>query len=154
MENSKAKAPVKNSFLMSTEDIKKVLPHRYPFLLVDRVTSMTDTSITAIKNVSNSEPYFQGHFPTRPVMPGVLMVESLAQTGGILMLSKLENHGKMAYLASIENARFRKLVTPGDQLILHVELVKLKSRIGLVKGSATVDGEEVCSADIMFSLAD
>lgn len=154
MENSKPKAPVQKQFAMSIEDIKKVLPHRYPFLLVDRVLEITDMSITAVKNVSSSEPYFQGHFPTRPVMPGVLMIESLAQTGGILMLSKTENKGKMAYLVSVENARFRKLVTPGDQLILRVDLLKMKSRVGLIKGVATVDGEEVCSAEIMFTLAD
>ena len=140
--------------VMELEQIKKILPHRYPFLFVDRVLEMTENHIVAVKNVSGSEPYFQGHFPTRPVMPGVLMVESLAQAGGVLMLSKSKNKGKMAYLVSIENARFRKLVTPGDQLILRVDLVKMKSRIGLIKGSATVDGEEVCSADIMFSLAD
>lgn len=154
MENTKHKAPAKQSFAMGIEQIKEVLPHRYPFLLVDRILEIHDNSIIAVKNVSSSEPYFQGHFPTRPVMPGVLMIESLAQTGGVLMLSKSENHGKMAYLASIENARFRKLVTPGDQLILRVDLVKLKSRIGLVKGVATVNGEVACSADIMFSLAD
>src|SRR3989338_2351460 len=153
MDNTKHKAAAAKAGAMSLEKIKEVLPHRYPFLLVDRVIEMTDTSITAIKNVSGSEPYFQGHFPQRPVMPGVLMVESLAQAGGGLLLSKGENHGKIAYLASIENARFRKLVTPGDQLILRVELVRMKSRIGLVKGVATVNGEEVCSADIMFSLA-
>lgn len=153
MDNTKHKAAAAKAGAMSLEKIKEVLPHRYPFLLVDRVIEMTDTSITAIKNVSGSEPYFQGHFPQRPVMPGVLMVESLAQAGGVLLLSKGENHGKIAYLASIENARFRKLVTPGDQLILRVELVRMKSRIGLVKGVATVNGEEVCSADIMFSLA-
>ncbi len=153
MDNTKHKAPVVKAGAMSLEKIKEVLPHRYPFLLVDRVLEMTDTSITALKNVSASEPYFQGHFPQKPVMPGVLMVESLAQAGGVLLLSKGENQGKIAYLASIENARFRKLVTPGDQLILRVELVRMKSRIGLVKGVATVNGEEVCSADIMFSLA-
>ena len=153
MDNQRHKAGTK-PVVMDLAQIKEVLPHRYPFLFVDRVLDLSETAITALKNVSGSEPFFQGHFPQRPVMPGVLMVEALAQAGGILLLSKGENNGKVAYLASIENARFRRLVTPGDQLLLRIELVKMKSRIGLVKGTATVDGEEVCNADIMFSLAD
>lgn len=139
---------------MNIEQIKQVLPHRYPFLLVDRVLKMTDTSITGYKNVTANEPFFQGHFPERPVMPGVLMVEALAQLGGIWMLSKSENRGKLAYLVAINSARFRKIVVPGDQLHLEITILKIKSKVGVVKGVAKVGGEEVCDAEIMFSLAE
>ncbi len=140
--------------MMNLETIKKVLPHRYPFLLVDRILEMDEKSAVGLKNVSGSEPFFQGHFPDRPVMPGVLMIEALAQVGGIWMLSKSENRGKIAYLVSINKARFRKLVVPGDQLRLEVEAVKIKSKIGIIRGVAKVDGEEVCDTEIMYSLAD
>ena len=139
---------------MGLEEIKKVLPHRYPFLLVDRVLEMGEKHIVAVKNVSGSEPFFQGHFPQRPVMPGVLMIEAIAQAGGVLMLSKPEHKGKVAFLASVNKARFRRIVSPGDQLRLEVEILKYKSRIGIVKGSAKVDGEVACEVEIMFSLAD
>ena len=139
---------------MEIEDIKKVLPHREPFLFVDKIIEMTDKTATGIKNVGASEPYFKGHFPQKPVMPGVLMIEALAQVGGVLMLSKSENHGKLAYLVSINNARFRKIVQPGDQLKLHIEVLKMKSKIGVVKGTASVNGMEVCGAEIMFTLVD
>lgn len=141
-------------YVMGLEDIKKVLPHRYPFLLVDRILELKDRTAVGVKNISGSEPFFQGHFPDKPVMPGVLMVEALAQVGGVLMLSKSENKGKLAYLVSINDARFRKMVVPGDQLRLEIEVVKMKSKIGLVHGRATVNGEEVCNAEIMFSLGD
>ncbi|MGH7197157.1 MAG: UDP-3-O-acyl-N-acetylglucosamine deacetylase [Candidatus Omnitrophota bacterium] len=137
---------------MEIDEIKKVLPHRYPFLLVDRVIEMTDDRIVCIKNVSISEPFFQGHFPEKPVMPGVLILEALAQTGGILMLSKPEYAGKLAYLVAVNEARFRKTVIPGDQLRLEVDLKKVKARLGIVDCVAKVGPEEVCSAEIMFSL--
>ncbi len=136
---------------MGVEEIKKILPHRYPFLLVDRILEMGDNRAVGIKNISASEPFFQGHFPDKPIMPGVLMVEALAQVGGVLFLSKGENRGKLAYLVSITGARFRRMVVPGDQLKLEVEIVKMKSKIGLMKGVATVDGEVACDAEIMFS---
>ena len=139
---------------LNIEQIKEILPHRYPFLLVDRVLEMTGTTAVGLKNVTANEPFFQGHFPQRPVMPGVLMIEALAQLGGILMLSKSENRGKIAYLASVTNARFRRVVVPGDQLRLEIEIVRLKSKIGLMKGSAKVGSEEVCDVEIMFSLAE
>ena len=139
---------------MLLEEIKKILPHRYPFLMVDRVTEIKENKAVGIKNLSGNEPFFQGHFPERPVMPGVLMIEALAQLGGVLILSKGENRGKIAYLVSVNNARFRKTVVPGDQLRLEVEVTKMKSRIGMVHAVASVGGDEVCDADIMFALAD
>jgi len=139
---------------MDLEAIKKLIPHRYPFLLVDRIVEMTELTAVGIKNVSAGEPFFQGHFPEKSVMPGVLIVEAIAQVGGIMMLSKKENRGKIAYLASINKARFRKPVVPGDQLRLEIQVLKLKSRIGLMSGVATVNGEEVCDAEIMCSFAE
>ena len=137
---------------MNLEDIKKILPHRYPFLLVDRIIEMTDLGVVGIKNVSGNEQFFEGHFPGQAVMPGVLMVEALAQVGGVMMLSKIEHKGKIAYLASINSARFRKVVVPGDQLRLEVELLKMKSKIGICRGIATVNGEVACDSEFMFSL--
>jgi len=139
---------------LGLEAIRKVLPHRYPFLLVDRILEMGPMSVVGLKNVSGNELFFQGHFPDRPVMPGVLLVEALAQVGGVMMLSKIENKGKVAYLASIDKARFRKPVVPGDQVRLEVKVLKMKSAIGIIQGVATVDGQEVCEAEIMFALVD
>ena len=152
MENKKEER--KKDFLLDSEQIKKILPHRYPFLLVDRVLEMSDTRIVAIKNISASEPFFQGHFPQKPVMPGVLIIEALAQAGGVMMLSRNENRQKLAFLVAVDSARFRKMVVPGDQLKLQVDVIKMKSRVGIVKGVALVDGEEACSAEIMFTLGD
>ena len=139
---------------LELEDIKKILPHRYPFLLIDRILEMSENSAVGIKNVSGAEPFFQGHFPERPVMPGVLMVEAIAQVGGVLMLTKSENKGKIAYLVAVKNAHFRKPVIPGDQLRLSIEILKLKGRIGVIHGMATVNGVEVCDAEIMFTLVE
>ncbi len=153
MEKSKSKGSQK-PYLLDVEDIKKILPHRYPFLLVDRVLEMNEKRAVGIKNVSANEPFFQGHFPERPVMPGVLIVEALAQLGGILMLSHSGNQKRLAYLISINNARFRKTVVPGDQLVLEIDAVKFKSKLGVVKGVAKVMEDEVCDAEIMFTLVD
>lgn len=152
MENKKEEKP--KGYLLDSEQIKKILPHRYPFLLVDRILEMSDTRVVGLKNVSLSESFFQGHFPQKPVMPGVLMIEALAQTGGVMMLSRGENRQKLAYLVAVNEARFRRMVIPGDQLRLEVEVIKMKSKIGLVKGVASVNGEEACSAEIMFTLGD
>src|SRR3990167_8332906 len=114
--------------VMETQEIKKYIPHRYPFLLVDRVLSYEKhKSLVAIKNVTVNEPYFMGHFPVRPVMPGVLIIESLAQAAGILIVKSLdlpENHQHIYYFAGIDNVRFKRVVEPGDQLKLHIEVIK------------------------------
>lgn len=135
--------------------VQNVLPHRYPFLLVDRIVELeVDKRAVGIKNVTINDNFFPGHFPGRPVMPGVLIVEALAQVAGVLMLHKKENRGKLAFFMSIDKVKFRKTVTPGDQLRLEVEVVRLKSKTGQVVGKAIVDGNVVTEAELMFSLVD
>ena len=145
---------MENNGIMTSDQIQKILPHRYPFLLVDKILSMDTTRVVAQKCVTINEYFFQGHFPGKAVMPGVLMIEALAQAGGVLMLSKNENHGKVAYLAAVNEVRFRRRVVPGDVLTLEVEIIKLKSKIGVMKGRASVGDDEACAAEIMFSLGD
>lgn len=140
-------------FQMDIRKILSVLPHRYPFLLVDRVLEMKENSIVAIKNVTRNEDFFNGHFPAMPVMPGVLQIEALAQTAGIFMLNKPENAGKIGLFASIENARFKRIVIPGDQLRLEVEIIKYGKRLSHVKGKATVEGEIASEAEMKFLIA-
>lgn len=134
-------------------EVKKYLPHRYPFLLVDTVESyVIGESIVAIKNVTHNEPYFTGHFPQLPVMPGVLMVEALAQASGILMyrtLDRYPNENDLFYLAGIDNTRFKRNVVPGDQLILRVEVLRKRENLWKFKGEATVNGELACYAEFM-----
>jgi UDP-3-O-[3-hydroxymyristoyl] N-acetylglucosamine deacetylase/3-hydroxyacyl-[acyl-carrier-protein] dehydratase len=139
---------------LDREAIMKILPHRDPFLFVDRIISLEKGKrAVGIKNVTINDYFFKGHFPGRPVMPGVLIVETMAQVGGVMMLSPEENRGKIAYFMSIDNAKFRKPVVPGDQLVLEVEAGKIKSRTGLVHARALVDGKVVAEADLMFVLA-
>ena len=135
-------------------DIQKFLPHRYPFLLVDRVLEMEKgKSIVAIKNVTVNEAFFQGHFPQIKIMPGVLIVEAIAQAGGILLYHSIPDpEKKMVVLSKIGEAKFRKPVVPGDQLRLEAEIVKLKTRICQIRGRALVDGEVVVEGDIIASL--
>lgn len=137
-------------------DINKILeylPHRYPFLLIDRVIMIEDGKrIEGIKNVTINEPFFQGHFPGWPVMPGVLQLEALAQLSGILLLKKPEDRGNLAFFMAVDKARFRKPVLPGDQLRLIGEVLKLKKRLLKVKGTAMVEGTVVCEAELMFSV--
>lgn len=136
-------------------DIQKILPHRYPFLLVDRIIEMEpEKRAVGIKNVTMNEQFFTGHFPGRPVMPGVLIIEAMAQVAGVLMLNKKENVGKLAYFMSLDNAKFRKTVVPGDQLRLEIEIVKLRTKTGQVHTRALVDGNVVTEADLMFALVD
>ncbi len=140
---------------LDREAIMKILPHREPFLFVDKIISLeTGKHATGIKNVNIDEYFFKGHFPGRPVMPGVLIIESMAQVGGVMMLSPEENRGKIAYFMSIDNAKFRKPVVPGDQLILEVQAGKIKSRTGQVHAKALVDGKVVAEADLMFALVE
>lgn len=135
--------------------IQRILPHRYPFLLVDSIIHIEqDKSAIGIKNVTVNEPFFIGHFPNRPIMPGVLIIEAMAQVAGVLMLNKEENLGKYAYFMSIDNARFRKTVIPGDQLYLKVEIVKIKAKTGLVHSQALVNNKVVAEADLMFAIVD
>lgn len=139
---------------MNIKDIMERIPHRYPFLLVDRVLELyPGKKGIAIKNVSINEPFFQGHFPGEPIMPGVLIVEALAQLGAIIMLSDEKFEGKLAYFTGIDNMRFRKQVKPGDQLTLETEIVRMKGLIGKGKVTATVDGEVAAQGDVMFALS-
>ena len=135
---------------MDINQIKEILPHRYPFLLIDRVISIDGNKIVAIKNVTANENYFQGHFPIEPVMPGVLIIEALAQTGAVAILSKDEFKGKIAYFAGIDKAKFRRKVVPGDTLRLEVELTKLRCRAGVGYGIAYVDDKKVCEGELTF----
>ena len=135
---------------MYINEIKEILPHRYPFLLIDKVISMEGNKIVAIKNVTVNENYFQGHFPAEAVMPGVLIIEALAQTGAVAILSKNEFKGKIAYFAGIDKAKFRRKVIPGDIIRLEVEITKLRGRAGIGYGIAYVDDKKVCEGELTF----
>jgi 3-hydroxyacyl-[acyl-carrier-protein] dehydratase len=139
--------------MLDVNQIKEVIPHRYPFLLIDQVVEMEEGKrVVAKKNVTINEPFFQGHFPDYPVMPGVLIVEALAQAGAVAMLQKEENKGKIGFLAGIDSCRFKRQVVPGDTLMLEVEITRLKGPIGKGKAKATVNGELACEAEIMFAI--
>ncbi|MBU0467837.1 MAG: bifunctional UDP-3-O-[3-hydroxymyristoyl] N-acetylglucosamine deacetylase/3-hydroxyacyl-ACP dehydratase [Candidatus Omnitrophica bacterium] len=134
--------------------IMQILPHRYPFLLIDRVVEVEKgKKAIGLKNVTINENYFQGHFPTNPVMPGVLMVEAMAQTAGVMMLTDEDRHGRLAFFMAIDKVKFRKVVSPGDQLIIDVEVIKDRTRVAQVRGFVKVNGEVVAEADMMFSFA-
>ena len=138
---------------LDINSIQRILPHRYPFLLVDRILCLEeDKYVIGIKNVTRNEEFFNGHFPNQPVMPGVLIIEAMAQTAGVLILSNRANLGKSAYFMSIDKVKFRRMVIPGDQLRLEVSVLKLKSRTGQVSGKAFVEGMLVAEAVLMFSL--
>ncbi|MEN3005720.1 3-hydroxyacyl-ACP dehydratase FabZ [Dehalobacterium formicoaceticum] len=139
--------------MLDIKEIQQILPHRYPFLLVDRVLEIEeDQRIVGQKNVTVNEPFFQGHFPGYPVMPGVLIVEALAQLGAVMVLRKPEFAGKIAFFAGIDKLRFRRQVVPGDVLRLEVEVLNFRGSIGKAKGRATVDGELACEGEIMFAI--
>lgn len=137
---------------MDIKEIMEIIPHRYPFLLIDKVIKIDENKITAIKNVTANEYYFQGHFPTEPVMPGVLIIESLAQAGAVALLSKNEFKGKIAYFAGINNAKFRRKVVPGDTLRLEVELTKIRGKAGVGYGIAYVEDKKVCEGELTFMI--
>ncbi|GLI86634.1 3-hydroxyacyl-ACP dehydratase FabZ [Rossellomorea marisflavi] len=141
--------------MLDINEIKDIIPHRYPFLLVDRILEVEEgKSAIGIKNVTANEEFFNGHFPDYPVMPGVLIVEALAQVGAVAMLKKEDNRGRLAFFTGIDKCRFKRQVKPGDQLRLEVEMVRFKGAIGKGKGVATVDGEVACELEMMFALGE
>ena len=146
----------KEGVIFDTEAIQKILPHRYPFLLVDRIVELElDKKVVGIKMVTINEPFFQGHFPGKPIMPGVLIIEAMAQTGGVLLLNTFENpDDKLVYFMQINNAKFRKPVVPGDQLYLEVKLKNKKSKIVMMSGRAFVGDDLVAEADFMAAIVD
>jgi 3-hydroxyacyl-[acyl-carrier-protein] dehydratase len=140
---------------LDREAIMRILPHRPPFLFVDKITRLElGKRATGIKYLTMEDDFFRGHFPGKPIMPGVLIVEAMAQVGGVMMLAPEENRGKLAYFLAAENVKFRKTVIPGDELTLEVEADKIKSRTGKVRAKAFVDGKIVAEADLMFALVD
>lgn len=139
--------------MLDAKQIMEILPHRYPFLLVDRVEELVPgQKAVAYKNVTMNEYFFQGHFPQEPVMPGVLIVEALAQTGAIAILSLDEYKGKIAYFAGINNLKFKHKVTPGDTLKMELEVIKRKGPIGIGKATATVDGKVAVTGELTFAI--
>lgn len=139
--------------VLTFDEIKKIIPHRYPFLLIDRIVELEDgKKCTGLKQVSGNEPFFQGHFPEYAVMPGVLIVEALAQVGAVAMLKLEENQGKLAMFTGIDKCRFKRQVTPGDTLMLEVEMTRVKGPLGKGVAKATVNGEIACSCEISFAI--
>lgn len=141
--------------VLDVQEISQLLPHRYPMLMVDRIVEISGDLIVGIKNVTANEPHFTGHFPGFPVMPGVLIIEAMAQVAGILV-GKLAPHtrGKVMFLASVDDAKFRKPVVPGDQLRIEMKMLRLKPTVAKMQGTATVDGQVVAEATLMCKLTD
>lgn len=141
--------------MLTSNEIQKIIPHRYPFLLVDRINELeVGKRARGIKNTSANEFYFSGHFPDEHVMPGVLIIEALAQVGAVAVLSDPKNQGKIAYFTGIKNAKFRRKVVPGDVLDLDAELIRFKGPFGISRGVAKVDNELVCECEIMFTIGE
>lgn len=141
--------------MLTIEEIKEIIPHRYPFLLVDRVLELEPgESCIGIKNVSANEPFFQGHFPEKPLMPGVLIVEAMAQVGAVALMSLDENKGKLAVFAGIDKVRFKKQVVPGDTLRIEVKLGEFRRNIGKGEAVAYVDGKVACKGTLMFGITE
>lgn len=139
--------------MLTNKDIQNIIPHRYPFLLVDKIIEMEPgKKAVGIKNVSANEPFFQGHFPGNPIMPGVLIVEALAQVGAAALLSMEENQGKLGVFTGIDKLRFRRQVVPGDQLRLEIEVLKVKGPMGKARAKAAVDQETAVEGELMFAL--
>ena len=142
---------------LDIRDIQKIIPHRFPFLLIDRVIELTpNEKLVAIKNVSINEQHFVGHFPEEKVMPGVLIVEAMAQAGGVLVIESLppEKHGSLVYFMGIDKARFRQPLVPGDQLIFEIDMIKSRGRAAKLSGVATVDGNRVAEAEVLASIGE
>jgi len=147
---------MERSFYMKYDVVKiqEIIPHRYPFLLVDRLVELEPGKrAIGIKNVTVNEPFFEGHFPDYPVMPGVLIIEALAQVGAVAVLSLEENRGKIAFFAGIDNVRFRDQVKPGDVLTLEVEMTRVKGRVGKGKGTARIGDKVVAEGELMFAIS-
>ncbi|WP_427337995.1 3-hydroxyacyl-ACP dehydratase FabZ [Caloranaerobacter sp. DY30410] len=141
--------------MLTNVDIQKIIPHRYPFLLVDKIIEIEEgKKAVGIKNVTINEPFFQGHFPGNPIMPGVLIVEAMAQVGAVAVLSLEENKGKLAVFTGIDKVRFKKQVKPGDTLRMEVELISLRRGIGKAEAIAYVGDEVACKGTLMFALVD
>lgn len=141
--------------MLDIQAIREILPHRYPMLLVDRILELEPERIVGIKNVTANEPFFSGHFPDFPVMPGVLIVEAMAQVAGVLVLQQIpDRHNKLVLLASIEQAKFRRPVLPGDQLRIEMKVARRKATVAKMYGTASVDGRVVAEAEVMCKLAE
>jgi len=142
--------------MLDVQKIQDILPHRYPFLLVDRIIAVEGTQrIVGLKNVTINEPFFQGHFPGHPIMPGVLIVEAMAQTGGMLLMEQIPDRDrKVVYFMSLDKVKFRKPVVPGDQLRMEVEMLQFRGKIARMKGVALVDGEVTTEAEMMACVVD
>ncbi len=142
--------------VIENDEIQRYLPHRFPMLLVDRILEIDEATgkVVGLKNVSANEPYFQGHFPGRPIMPGVLIIEAMAQVGAVALLRRPEFQGKMALFAAIDKARFRRMVVPGDRLRIEVEPKGMRGRIGKSEAKAYVDDRLVAEAELMFAITD
>ncbi len=154
VEGTELENLVRDGATLDVIQVMKILPHRHPFLMVDKVIRIEGSRITGVKNVSIGEFYFEGHFPGHPIMPGVLQLEAMAQVAGILMMRQAENAGKLAYFMSAENVKWRRPVRPGDVLHIDVEMTKSRGKIGKAKGACSVDGETVSEADVTFMLID
>ena len=141
--------------ILDVNEIRQILPHRFPFLLVDRIVELEPERIVGIKNVTVNEPFFNGHFPEFPVMPGVMIVEAMAQTAGVLVLKSIpDRDSKLVLLVSIESAKFRRPVVPGDQLRIEMTVIRRKGSVAKMAGRATVDGLLVAEAEVMCKLQD
>lgn len=142
--------------MLDVQKIQEILPHRYPFLLVDRIIEIEpERRIVGLKNVTINEPFFQGHFPGHPIMPGVLIIEAMAQTGGMLLMEQIpDRHKKVVYFMSLDKVKFRKPVVPGDQLRMEVEMLQFRGKIARMKGVALVDGEVTTEAEMMACVVD
>jgi UDP-3-O-[3-hydroxymyristoyl] N-acetylglucosamine deacetylase/3-hydroxyacyl-[acyl-carrier-protein] dehydratase len=151
----KPKTSLKEGTMLDIMEIQKALPHRFPFLLTDRILELEPNKrVVGIKNVTINEPFFQGHFPGNPIMPGVLVIEAMAQVGGMAFLTVPENAGKLLYLAGVDNARFRKPIVPGDQIRIETEVVYIRSKIGKIAAKAFVDGKLAVEAELTCGIVD